>query len=83
MALAIQGIRINSIDIDPTGEGKNRIKGSYSLMSTADKVLAKQAFNGYNDIEVAFSAETVSALNSLLINLKRDVQVTLGINEGE
>lgn len=81
MGIAIKGIKITDIKLNPFQDGKNRITGDYSLLSNNDKVLAKQGFNGYNDIEVSFSAETIKAMNELSSNLKRDIHNTLGITE--
>lgn len=81
MAISIKGIKITNFTINPTSTGKERITGDYSLMSNDDRVLAKQGFNGYNDIEVSFSAETVENFHKLLASLKKDIHTTLGITE--
>lgn len=79
--IAIKGIRLNSLSLERDDDGKEKVTGSYSLMSMEDKVLAKQSFNGYNDIEVAWSAETQKLLSELNKNIKVDIQSVLGIEE--
>lgn len=81
MALAVQGIRIPSVNIARDNDGANQVLGSYELISTTDRVLCKQSFNGYNDMKITWSNETMAALNALLLSIKKNVQTTLGINE--
>jgi len=81
MGIAIKGVVVTSVSVFPNKVGKERITGDYSLMSNENKVLAKQGFNGYGDVEVSFSAETIQAMNDLAASLKKDVNTTLGIEE--
>lgn len=81
MAIAIRGIRISSISIIRTDDGKEKVSGNYELISTNDKVLAKQGFNGYNDIEVAMSGDTMKLFNDFMVNMKKDIQGILGLTE--
>ncbi len=82
MGIAIRGIRIENITLTRDKDsGENSVTGDYSLISTADKVLAKQGFNGYNEIKMAWSGETIKALNSFLAGVKTDVQNMLGLEE--
>ena len=82
MSITIARIRVSSINITKDSDGKEKVTGYYELISNTDKVLAKQSFNGYSDIEVALSRETVSALVELQEGLKTDIQVVLGLKEG-
>lgn len=79
--ITIKGIKVTSIDVDVDAEGKEKMTGKYSLISNTDKVLAKQGFNSYNDIEVAWSSDTKIALQNLLKGIKQDVKTTLGLTE--
>ncbi len=81
MALAVQGIRVPSVNINRIDDGSSQISGSYELISATDRVLCKQPFNGYNDMKITWSNETITALNALLTSVKKDVQNTLGITE--
>ena len=83
MGISIRGVRIKSLSITRDENGKEDVSGDYELISTADKVLAKQGFNGYNEIKVAFSLETQKALSAFLSGVKSDVQTILGLTEGE
>ena len=81
--ITIRGIKIDSVSITSDNDGKEKVSGAYSLMSSGDKVLAKQTFNGYSDIAVPWSAETQKALNELMDGVKNDIQNTLGLSEKE
>lgn len=81
MAITIKGVKLTSLSIEKDSDGKEKVSGNYSLMSNVDKVLAKQGFNGYNDVKIAFSHDTITALNSLMAGVKTDVETTLGLEE--
>lgn len=80
MSITIRGVRINSLSIT-TEDGKQKVTGSYSLMSNDDIELAKQNFNGYSEIKVDFSASTTKAINEFVKGAKKDVESTLGLTE--
>ena len=79
--IGLKGIKIGSVSITRDSEGKENVTGDYSLMSTNDKVLAKQGFNGYNEIKVSLSHETQKALDSFLSGIKDDCLTILGLRE--
>ena len=82
MSISIRGIRIENVTITrDSSTGENNVTGDYSLISTADKVLAKQGFNGYNEIKLGMSADTVKALNTFLKGIKNDMSGVLGLEE--
>lgn len=81
-AISIKGIRIDAVDIklsDNEGGGSG-ISSSYSLLSSADKVLAKQKVGGYGDMRVEPAADTVKAMNDFIKLYKRDVNSVLGLD---
>lgn len=82
MEIFIKGVKINSLNVG-FKEGQEEIQGNYSLMSSIDKVLAKDNFNGYSDIKVAFSPKTLASFNAFLTGVKEDLSmVVLGTIEG-
>lgn len=81
MAINIRGIRIDSVTITAKEEEGDFVTGNYSLMSNNDKVLAKQSFNGYSDIKVALSAETIKVQNAFRAGVKKDIETVLGLIE--
>jgi hypothetical protein len=81
MAITIRGIGINAITITPKKDGADEIKGEYDLVSSTDKVLAKQSFNGYGDMKINWSPETLSMLACLNLRIKKDIEMTLGLDE--
>ena len=81
MPVTIQGIRITNVNLSRDDKGEEKVTGSYELVSNNDKVLAKQDFNGYNDIKVDMSLETKQALNSFLTGIKKDTLTVLGLTD--
>ncbi len=77
--IAIRGIRIKTLTIQPQDEGE-KITCSYQLISTADKVLAEQAVGGYNGMKVPFSGPTVKAFDEFLRSYRNDINMTLGLD---
>jgi hypothetical protein len=76
----IKGIRIESLTIKTASEdGLGEISSEYVLVSSEDKVLAKQNIGGYNGMKVLPAADTVGALNTFLKLYKRDVNTVLGL----
>lgn len=79
MSITIRGIRIESLNLGKT-EGKQRLSGSYSLVSSDDKVLATQPFNqGYGGMEIAPSPATLIALDGLCKSFQNDVCAHIGV----
>lgn len=82
-AITIKGIRIDSLTIktsDTEEGGGPGIDASYSLLSSADKVLAKQIIGGYQGMKVQPAADTVKLLNDFLKSYRRDVNNVLGLD---
>lgn len=84
MAVTIKGIRIESLSLQrDTEEGGVKLaSATYSLISSVDTVLAKQAIGGYNsDIKLEPSADTLKALRDFTRLYQQDVTRTLGLEE--
>lgn len=80
MSISIRGIRINQLTISRSGEdGQLKVSGQYQLISTADRVLATQGFNNYNDSKVDTSPATKVALDAFVASLKSDINAILGL----
>lgn len=82
-AISIKGIRIDSLSINTSDKeegGGATIEAHYSLLSSADKVLAKQAIGGYQGMKVQPAADTIKLLNDFLKSYKRDVNNVLGLD---
>jgi hypothetical protein len=77
--ITVKGIRLESLSTTRDGD-KEKITGSYSLMSSDDKVLAKQSFNGYSDLEVNWSPETIKLHNAFMKAAKSDIETLIGVN---
>ena len=83
MGIMIKGIRLPAVNIGLSDDGKLEVSGKYELLSDNDTVLAKQGFNGYNELKVGASPETMGKVNSLVASLKLDIETILGIKGGE
>ena len=83
MAITIKGVRVDDIHIEPDLEGGGyKIKtAQYSLISSVDKVLAKQTIGGYNSLTLEPSPETKKALAAFTKSYTNDVQGVLGLLE--
>lgn len=77
MGAMIKELTLENISITKDNEGNRKIEGDYKLISSNDTVLAKQGFNGYNDIKVSFSAETLAALNAFLVGAKKEISLAV------
>lgn len=80
MAITIEGIKIKSMSLDRDEHGKFKITGSYELVSSTGVTIAKQGFNGYNEIKLENSSDTLSALDTLVKGMQTDLNKTLGLN---
>ncbi len=80
MSIGIKGLRIDNVAI-ASKEGGNEISGNYSIISTTDKIIAKQGFNSYDEVKITMSQETKTALNTFLAALKKDAETTTGLVE--
>ena len=78
--ITITGITLNEVTIDVDG---NTIKGDYSIISSAGKVIAKQGFNSYSDIKVDMSLETKKLVNRAVEAVASEIEVTLGLKGGD
>jgi len=86
-AVTLKGVSLRKLDIS-LEDGKEKLTGTYELMSSEGVVLAKQSFNDYSGIKVEWSSETKSALLKLMALAQSDIDLQLGFlkkgeNDGE
>jgi len=82
MAITIRGIRVNDIHLELNPDGGHKIKtAEYSLISSAEKVLAKQTIGGYGGVTLEPSPATKAALDAFTKAYTNDVQTLLGLLE--
>jgi hypothetical protein len=82
MAITIKGVRITSITVSRTDEGSDRVSCNYELISSADKVLAKQSLSSvssYNETMFVPPSDTLVELGKAVERYKRDVETHLGL----
>jgi hypothetical protein len=83
MPITLKGIRLESLDIQRSKDTGQMMMNSsvYSLISSADKVLANQTVGGYGGMTVSASPETLSLLEKFMASYKRDITTVLGLEE--
>lgn len=81
IGLTIKGIRLESFHwSNKKGDGDGKISGSYSLISSADKVLAEQTVgSGYGAMELSPSPATLKAFDAFRAAYKSDIEALLGM----
>jgi len=78
MSITINEIRLITLSIDAM---VSKVSGSYEMLGNKGRIVAKQGFNGYNDILVEISKETKSLLEEFMDSLSDDIKETIGVNE--
>ena len=82
MAITLQGVRVNDIQLKPNEAGVFSIEGAeYSLISSTGKVLAKQTIGGYKGMAIEPSDTTKAAMKAFTDSYAADVQNILGLLE--
>ena len=83
MAITLKGVRIEELTLKRNGDsGETKIDSAvYSLISSQDKVLAKQPIGGYNALTVEPSPGTVASFRTFLESYRKDLVLTLGLEE--
>jgi hypothetical protein len=80
MAIGIRGIRLDVLTVNlKPDDSEEKVSGTYSLISTADKVLAQQSFNSYNGLKMPLSPGTHKALTAFIELYKADINAVLGL----
>lgn len=84
MAIGIQGVRLAELTINLNDKSTSyKPTGSYEILTTAGRVLAKQTIGGYGGIEVPASVETTRALNAFVTLYNKDIASMLGLDASE
>ncbi len=83
MPITIKGIRVDVVSIKRNADsGISAIENAqYSLVSSADKVLAQQAIGGYGSgaMKLEPSQATTKALQVFMESYQADIVATLGL----
>jgi hypothetical protein len=78
MPITINNVRMTAMSIDVINL---KIQGGYELIGSTGKVVAKQAFNSYNDIQIEMSRDSKELLQSLIEELTNDIETTIGVTQ--
>ena len=74
MGIQITKVRVDTITVSREG----KIEGTYALISEKGDVVAKQNFNGYNDIQFEFDK---ALSRNLIEEIETEIELTIGIQE--
>lgn len=82
MPITIRGIRITSLTVEQE-DGRDKISAKYQLISSNDKVLAKESLTNINPYGTGEtftpSPQTMKALSDAITLYRKDVETSLGI----
>lgn len=82
MAITIQGIKITSLTVDQDSEGNENIQARYQLISSTQKVLAKESLSSkenYGNQTFMPSPQTKKALSDAIALYRKDVEILIGL----
>jgi len=81
MAITLKGIRVETVNLgrDADSGGTKISSASYSLISSADMVLAKQSIGGYGDTPLEPSPDTIKAMREFVRLYQQDITRVLGL----
>ncbi len=77
--ITIKGIKLGDTHLTRDAEGLLAVSFSYQLISSLDKVLAKQEIGGYNGVKIQPSATTIAAFEAAIAAYTADVNGVLGL----
>lgn len=79
MPITLKGARVDHFSVERK-DGEYEISARYELISSEDKVLAKQSVGGYGGMTIAASPVTMDALRAFLKSYNADIGKTLGLD---
>ena len=78
--IQLGGVVLKVVNINgDTENGTIVVTGSYHLITTQGTVLAQQAFNGYKDVELKESQETLELRKKFLDSMQKDLLSSMGL----
>lgn len=83
MPITIKGIRITSMTVTRTDEGNDKISCNYELISSEDKILAKQSMtthSAYNETVFVPPSDVVRQITDAAMAYRKAIEVSLGIS---
>jgi hypothetical protein len=75
--ITVTKVKVDWVKIE-RGEDKVTVTGGYSLITSEGTVLAKQSFNGYNDMKFDFDK---SISRNLLDEIESTIEIEIGVQE--
>ena len=78
--ISIKGVRVEKVEIERDEKGGVKVQGSYSIISSGDKVIATQTFNGYSSIKVELDGDGAKAVVDARDAIQRAIEKSLWID---
>ena len=79
MPIMLKAARVDHFAVEREN-GEYKITARYELISSEDKVLAKQSIGGYGGMTIEVSAATRKALDAFLKSYNADIGEALGLD---
>lgn len=76
--LEISTVRITDIQIEKKDNDEIKISGKYNLISNKGKLVAKQSFNGYGDMQLTID---LTSARDFVSDLESNIEIAVGIQE--
>lgn len=81
MAITIKGLRLESLSIGREADSGLKVQSAtYSLISSADTVLAEQTLGAYSKMKLEPSAATLKLLREFTQSYAQDVSHLIGLD---
>lgn len=77
--ITLKGARVEYFSVERK-DGNYEISARYELLSSEDKVLAKQSIGGYSNMTIEPSAETEAAMLAFLKSYNADIGKAIGLD---
>lgn len=78
--VTIKGIRFDAVNLTRDDDGRTKVTATYALISSLDKVLARQSVGGYDGMKLQPSAATEKAFADAIALYRADVCALLGLD---
>lgn len=77
--VTVDSVQMESLDVKYNDRRELEMTGRYNLMGSHGMPIAKQTFNGYNDVKYIPSPDAQKAMRDFLAAVQRDLNVQLGL----
>jgi hypothetical protein len=80
--ITLDGIKVKKLNLEYDESGKLNISGSYDILASNGKVIAKQSFGeGYGVVKFTPDSHVIKTIEDVLFGLSNNVNRNLGFGE--